>query len=682
MIKLVIVEDERIVALDMKIRLQNLNYKILDILSTGEEAVETIPEKRPDLILMDIRLGGKIDGIEAAALIRDKCHIPVVFVTAFADRKTLERAKVTEAFGYILKPFQDRELQSNIEIALYRHKLENNVRLSEEKFRAMIEQSTEVIVVIDSNLTIQYISQSIKRMFGYEPKKLLKKSIVKLIHPDNKREISNLFNISIERRQHIPPVEFKFYHKDNSWRNVEIRGNNMQENQLINGIVLNIRDITDHKNAEAKAKFYEYHDTLTRLPNRELFLSRLEIELEKAKNRNKMFFVMSIGIDKFKVINKLYGSSIGDLLLKKVGLSLGEAFRPEDLVACFGGDKFTILLSDIYQESDISLIVNKATNVFLHPFEINAQKIQITASIGICIYPHDGTERESLLNNGETAMYMAKEQGGNTYRLFDSKMNKESIARLKMEKELHEAILNDEFVAYYQPKVRKNGEIIGMESLIRWQSSRRNKLIPPVQFIPIAEKNGMIIDIGKLILHHSCKQNKKWQDAGYKPMRIAVNLSPTQFRHPDLIKMVVDVLQDTNLDPKWLELEITETGIMENELDAIQKVNELHDMNISISIDDFGTGYSSLSKLKDYPVDTLKIDKSFIDDLPEIQKSIIVVRTIIDLAHNLDFKVVAEGVENKKQLDFLDAHNCDQYQGYYFFKPLPVDKFEQEIKKA
>jgi EAL domain-containing protein (putative c-di-GMP-specific phosphodiesterase class I) len=245
-----------------------------------------------------------------------------------------------------------------------------------------------------------------------------------------------------------------------------------------------------------------------------------------------------------------------------------------------------------------------------------------------------------------------------------------------------EAIKQDEFIAYYQPKVDREGKIVGVESLIRWYCDRRKTYIPPLDFIPIAEKNGRIVDIGNNVLYQSCLQNRKWIDAGYKPLRISVNLSVYQFRQKNLVNMIRRILKETSLDPQYLDLEITESGILENEEENIKTLNELHDMGISITIDDFGTGYSSLSKLKELPISTLKIDKEFVDSLPFDTKSITIARSIIDLAHNLEFSVVSEGIENLKQLEFLVKHNCDEYQGYYFSKPVPAAEFEELLKKG
>jgi EAL domain-containing protein (putative c-di-GMP-specific phosphodiesterase class I) len=299
--------------------------------------------------------------------------------------------------------------------------------------------------------------------------------------------------------------------------------------------------------------------------------------------------------------------------------------------------------------------------------------------MGICFYPDDGNNSGLLIKNSETAMYNARNRHLTSYSLFDEKLNSEMLSRLKIEKEMQDALSLKEFCVYYQPKVDVTQKIIGMEALVRWQSPVRG-LIPPGVFIPIAEMNGMILQIGENVLYESCVQNRKWQEKGITPIPVAVNISPFEFNQGNVVSNIKAVLKDTGIDPRWLEIEITESGIMENEQDSIEKLSEIHNMNISISIDDFGTGYSSLSKLKDYPVDKLKIDKSFVDNLPESSKSVILVTSMIGLAHNLGFKVVTEGVETKTQFDYLCETGSDQFQGYYFSRPVDAEKFGNLIE--
>lgn len=440
-----------------------------------------------------------------------------------------------------------------------------------------------------------------------------------------------------------------------------------------------------HKALVEHAIHQALHDSLTNLFNKEMFLTRLEVELMKGakrRARGSRLAITCIGLDGFKKINDIYGTHIGDALLQQSANRLQNAIRTDDIVARFDGDKFMILFTDIASSDDVPFILRKIFSAFNDPFEVESESIRGSVSIGISLYPDDSHDEAALIKNAEEAMFNAKDRGRNSYQFFDRIMHDEMMRRSILEKDMIEAIKQDEFIAYFQPKVDRNGQIVGMESLIRWYCHRRKNYVAPMDFIPIAEKNGRIVDIGNNILLQSCIQNKKWIDAGYKPLRISVNLSVYQFRQKNLVIMIKEILKQTSLEPQYLDLEITESGILENEGENISKLNELHNMGISITIDDFGTGYSSLSKLKELPISALKIDKKFVDSLPFDTKSITIARSIIDLAHNLEFSVVSEGIENKDQFDFLVQHNCDEYQGYYFSKPVSSGEFEELLKRG
>jgi len=439
-------------------------------------------------------------------------------------------------------------------------------------------------------------------------------------------------------------------------------------------------DITRRKKAEDQLHNLMFYDQLTRLPNKEMFMNRLIIEIVRAHRRGQVFSVISLGLDNFKKINDMHGTKVGDKVLTEVGIILNETLRKDDLIARISGDHFMILLSDIGSTDDVMEIVKKIKESLTEPFAISNTIIKLTASMGVALYPLDGDSGEKLIKNSESAMFMAKETGKNSYIMFDQKMHDQTLKYFEIEEELRRAIEKDEFLAYYQPKVDQSGQLIGMETLIRWNSSRYG-FVPPGEFIGIAERSGMIAEIGDIILRKACGQNKAWQERGFRPLKVAVNLSPYQFRSSELIRNIRLALDGSGLESQWLDLEITESGIMENENECIKRLNELHAMGISISIDDFGTGYSSLSKLKLYPIDTLKIDKSFVDDLPDDPHSVSITTSIIDLAFNLGFSVTAEGVENKKQLDFLVSKECGSFQGYYFYKPMPAEEFEKLLTK-
>jgi len=463
---------------------------------------------------------------------------------------------------------------------------------------------------------------------------------------------------------------------------VNERKNLIEANGRLKGEIVERKKVESAlEKIEKRATFYEFYDVLTELPNKEMFVRRLQVEVLKSSMRNRLFAVMCIGVDKFKKINEMHGPSVGDQILKRVANRLRNAFREDDLVSRFSGDKFMVLFADMGSNDGLVDIVQKTLDIFIDDFDFDGLLLKLSTTIGVCVYPNDGDNCNLIVKHSEAAMYMAKEKGNNSYAFYDAGMNSEIVNRMKVEDELYIAVEENQFEPYFQPKVNKDGVLVGMESLVRWNSPKRG-FVSPFEFIPIAEKNGIIVEIGRIMFRESCKKNVEWQKQGLKSLKVAVNVSPFEFKSPTLIDDLKQVIDATGLDPKWIEIEITESGIMDDETYSITKLNELHDLGISISIDDFGTGYSSLSKLKDYPVDTLKIDKSFVDHLPDDKKSVTIVKSIIDLAHNLGFNVVAEGVENKEQLDMLVDYNCDIFQGYYFYKPLNAEVFEKELKKV
>ncbi len=556
-----------------------------------------------------------------------------------------------------------------------RKQADEAIRKSEKEYKSLFNNALIGIITTNAKTKITAINELGYKMLGYLSRedvidKLVMADICVL--PTARNEISKILSEKCE----LTDYETQFKRADGTTFWCEVSARYYPDEEKVESTFI---DISKRKDAEERIHSLTYYDQLTKLPNKDLFKSYIESEIQKAnkKRRGGIFAVMCLGINKFKNINNVYGTDMGDSMLKKVAQRLEGSVYEKDKVSRFDGDKFMILFSEIASRDDAGGLVKKIDDVFSEPFIINNIKFQINASMGVCLYPVDGSTAELLLENSEATMYMAKERGISSL-FFDAQLNTQVMKRLQLERELIKAIDKSEFIAHYQPRVVSDGSIVGMESLIRWQSPKRG-LVPPLEFIPHMERNGMIVDIGKFILHQSCIQNKQWQEMGYESMRVSVNLSVYQFSQPDLVNTIVKILKETGLNPKWLELEITESGIMENEKDSIEKLNEIQKIGISVSIDDFGTGYSSLSKLKDYPIDTLKIDKSFIDHIPSDTNSATIVTTIIDLAHNLGFNVVAEGVEKKEQVDFLITHGCDHFQGYYFSKPLPSKKFEEFI---
>ncbi|NHN31360.1 EAL domain-containing protein [Paenibacillus agricola] len=441
-----------------------------------------------------------------------------------------------------------------------------------------------------------------------------------------------------------------------------------------------IRAVNERKRAEEKIVHMAYHDALTNLPNRLHFDQRLKSSFNEAVRTNGKMAIIFFDLDRFKVINDTLGHYVGDMLLQSLSKKLKGYVKEKDLVARFGGDEFIILLSNIAHIDEAAQFAKGIPELLKEPFLFENQELFVTASIGISLYPHDGTDSETLLKNADIAMYRSKEKGGNSYHYYHPEMNKRSLHRLSLEINLRKALERNEFQVYYQPFVDLlSGQIFGMEALIRWFHPEWG-LVSPADFIPLAEETGLIIPIGNWVLKQACFQNKKWQDLGYPAQRVSVNISAIQFHQPQFVQIIEDTLEETGLDPKLLCLEITENVAMTNVPYIIETMQKLRSMGVFISIDDFGTGYSSFSYLKRFRVHTLKIDQSFIRDVTSDDENAAIVTALIAMASQLKIKSLAEGVETKEQLDFLMLKGCDEIQGFIFSKPIPANEFELLLK--
>jgi len=440
------------------------------------------------------------------------------------------------------------------------------------------------------------------------------------------------------------------------------------------GGVESFEDITERKKAEEMLNSMAYYDSLTGLSNRILFNDRLGLALAQARRTKEMLAVLYIDLDNFKAINDTLGHAVGDRLLQLVGRRLKDCLRDGDTIARLGGDEFVVLLPQIRCAEDATVVATKLLESFGLPFDLDNNELFITTSIGISLYPYDGDDTETMLKNADTALYRAKEHGKNNYQLYTSAMNAKAFERLALENSMRRALDREEFVVYYQPQVNlATGQIVGMEALLRWQHPDLG-LVYPSEFIGLAEETGLIISIGDFALRTACKQNKAWQDAGHPPVRIAVNLSAKQFYQQNLDDTIAQALDDTNLHPKFLELEITESVVMKDTTSVSASLYKLKDMGIQVTIDDFGTGYSSLSYLKRFPIDGLKIDRVFIRNLTTDPNDAAIAKAIIAMAKSLNLRVVAEGVETTDQLEFLRSLKCDEIQGYLISRPVPADE--------
>ncbi|HVG25371.1 MAG TPA: EAL domain-containing protein [Thermoanaerobaculia bacterium] len=540
------------------------------------------------------------------------------------------------------------------------------------KHSAAMTASMDGIGIINERLEFTYANDSLARLFGYAaPEAMIGRSLCDLYEPHEQvRLITSIVPLVQERGR---------------WRGeatgLRADGTNFPQEISLSTIagdgstVCVVRDITERTYAEEQIKHLAYHDALTNLPNRLLFKDRLSVALSHAHRDGTSVAVLFLDLDRFKVINDSLGHNIGDQLLQAVATRVAACVRESDTVARLGGDEFTVLLPRLQRSQDVAPIANKIIEAVRHPFHIEGREFYITTSIGISVYPEDGADAETLIKNADTAMYQAKELGRDNYQLFNAHVNAKALQRIAIEHGLRRALANDELHMHYQPiQDLRTGRITGMEALLRWNHPEMGK-IPPATFIPIAESTGGMIAIGAWALRQSCRQAKEWHDAGHRTLTLAVNLSVTQLQQTDLVDTVRSVLDDTGFPARLLELEITESGAMHSPETSIRVLYELKKLGVRISLDDFGTGHSSLSYLKRFPVDTLKIDQSFVQDTTSDPDAASIVLAIIAMAHSLRLKVLAEGVEYTDQANFLRHNGCDLLQGYLITPPVAAEEF-------
>jgi diguanylate cyclase (GGDEF)-like protein len=424
------------------------------------------------------------------------------------------------------------------------------------------------------------------------------------------------------------------------------------------------------------------HDSLTDLPNRTLFSDRLTEAIAMAQRYRRNLAVLYMDVDRFKHINDSLGHDVGDRLLQAIAVRLYACVRSSDTVSRQGGDEFVILLSEVTHVEDAGVIAEKILNALKTPYRIDDHDLHLTVSIGIASYPEDGAEAEALMKNADLAMYHAKDNGRNNYQFFQAEMNVRAVERQSVENGLRKAVGRQEFVLYYQPKMNLlTNAIVGVEALIRWRHPQRG-LVPPAQFIPVAEQCGLIVPIGRWVIREACRQARAWQDAGLMPIRVAINISAVELHDKDFVATVRSILTETGLEPRYVEFELTETFLLQDSNSTSLVLRALKDLGVGLALDDFGTGYSSLSYLNRYPIDTLKIDRAFVRDITTDVDDASIVRAVISMGRSLHMRVVAEGVETQEQLAFLKQQSCPEAQGYYLNQPVEAEAFTRLLGRS
>ncbi|HET8796334.1 MAG TPA: EAL domain-containing protein, partial [Thermoanaerobaculia bacterium] len=553
--------------------------------------------------------------------------------------------------------------------ALERIRTYRALRDSEERYRLMAEYSTDLIARTTRDGIFVYASDAARTLLGYEPPELIGRHVLDFVHPDDHHVVKRFIAL-LELRRSSHTFSFRARRKDGSavWFESTSRAIVDPETKSIEEIVSVSRDISERRRAEEQIEYQAYHDSLTGLPNRLLFRDRLTIALAHAKRQKATLAVMFLDLDRFKFVNDTLGHSLGDELLREVAFRLRAVLREGDTIARMGGDEFTVLLTDIRDANAAAKIARKLLDTVSEVVRIEGHELYITTSIGIALHPTDGETAEGLLQNADAAMYRAKDNGRNAFRLCSPAMNTRAAERLSIEGALRRALEREELILQFQPIVRLDSRAVtGREALLRWNRPGHG-IVPPASFIDIAEETRLIVPIGAWVLHEACRRARRWQGNG-KPVRVSVNLSPRQFQQSDLRDVVQSALDSSGLPADALELEITESTAMLNTARTMATLAGLRDLGVRIALDDFGTGHSSLNYLRRYPIDRVKIDREFIQEIEESLSDRAIVSAIVTMAHGLSLAVTAEGVETEGQAAFLREQGCEEVQGFLFGRP-------------
>jgi len=660
--------------------------------SSGQQGLRLCDEQMPALILVNMQLPdmGGISFCQQLRAMAAGSDVPLVMVAE--EDNAIEHAYDSGATDFMLKPINWHLITHRL-----RYILRASTAMRSAQTNAQLLAQAQRIARLgnwtwDMHNENMYVSDEICRIFGVPGTSpcVFHQLFTNSIHDEDKKAL----DLAIDRAigGDTADVELRICRPDCMQRIllVHIEKNpNANEHHMLG----TMQDITERKQADEAIRKLAFYDQVTGLPNRTLFREHLSMAMNHAKRNDTKIAVLFLDLDNFKRINDSLGHVAGDQLLQEVSSRLQQSIRATDLAATdvssperkderkhslarLGGDEFTVMLVNIQHDAQINIVSKRILDSLNEPFMLAGNRVVVTSSIGVAIYPEDGDEIDTLLKHADTAMYQVKSSGRNGVFFYDDELRRQSQNRIQLEGELYHALEHDEMTLFYQPKVSaKSLRVSGFEALIRWIHPERG-MIPPLDFISVAEDSGLIIPMGKWVIKTACRQHQAWLKAGFGPISISVNLSCHQFADRKLLHAVRDTLEETGMDPECLEFEITESVLMQDADTAMLVLGEMKKMGAKISIDDFGTGYSSMAYLKHFPIDVLKVDRSFIMNIPDDEQEATITTAIVKLAHALDLGVVAEGVENAAQLHFLSALNCDQIQGYFFSPPVPAEKAE------
>lgn len=660
----------------------------LEWVRTLSESVERIVKGKVDAILVDLDLPDS-EGIETFdRLFAAAPHTPIMTLCADDDEPLAVEMVEYGSQGYLSRGhFKNYLVPQGLRNMIQRKAVE--VTLLEEKARAEIVLNSigDAVICTDVAGTVDYLNVAAEYITGWSAAQAIGQpisDIFKIISADTRLPIRNTVELVLQKDEPMGlPKNTLLIRQDGSEAAIEDSASPIHDlTGKLAGAVIVFHDVSATKAMAVKMTHLAHHDFLTNLPNRVLLNDRIAQAISIAKRNDTKLAVMFLDLDNFKHINDSLGHATGDQLLKSVTNRLLDCVRDSDTVSRQGGDEFVILLAESKEENNASLTAEKIIEAMTKPHLLAKRQLHITTSIGVSVYPNDGMDAGTLIKNADTAMYHAKDNGRNNYQFFRSHMNTRAVERQFIESSLRQAIDGNEFVLYYQPKISlRTGVVTGSEALLRWAHPKWG-MVQPGRFLQIAEDSGLIVNIGRWALREACRQAKQWHDSGIEQATIAVNISAIEFRHPSFFECVQTILEETGLDPKMLELEITEGVLMRDVDSSTEILTRLKNLGVQLAVDDFGTGFSSLSYLQQFPIDVLKIDRSFVGEIKSISDDGYIVSAVIGMGNSLKLRVVAEGIENEIQLAFLQLRDCEEGQGFLFSQPVPATELREMLKSG
>ncbi len=689
-----VVEDELSLRLSISAALEKEGFEVIEA-ENGREALVLFQANKPDLVLLDVVMP-EMDGFETCTAIRDLPegqHVQILMVTGLDDSDSTERAFEVGANDFVAKPLNWIMLGHRAKYMLRAGRAFHELNRSERRLAKTQELAMLGNWDFDIINTLFHCSPEASRLLGLSvDRRVTYKDFLAPVIAQERDKVKQKIDAAISKKTPFS-VNYRVLLPDGSLRYILNRGELFFNiNGVAEFIVGAVQDVTQLKRAEEEIRTLAFYDGLTGLANRMLFMDRLEQEISYAKRHKKTFALLFLDLDHFKQINDSFGHHVGDLLLKNVAETMRGCLRTTDtitkftgdesdsLIARLGGDEFTVLLTGVGDPENAAIVARRILHEMQQTYVLESYEINITTSIGISVFPADGTSAEVLLKHADSAMYHAKDTGKNNYQFYRESLNTAIRERLTFKMDMKNGLSRDEFILYYQPQIElSTGKIVGAEALIRWIHPQRG-MIPPDKFISIAEESGLIVDINKWVIQAACRQNKEWREKGFGAIRIAVNLSGYKLASQNIIEVIRDALQEGGLEAKYLEVEITKNVLMQDTREIVLILDQMKDLSLRIAVDDFGTGYSSLSYLTSFPVDIIKIDRSFVMGCTELKSNLVIIKAIIAMGHSLGMKIVAEGIETEEQLELLKSLGADEGQGFYVSPPVSPEEFVKLLR--